>query len=142
MDGRAQDPVKLLMQKIVQEKEGSEIVYVDMITEPGADKFTSCVSEKEEEELENKLGISIGHHGSRYVAVAGHDKCAGNPVSKGEHEADIKVGVKKTITIIQKILKKHEELLNAKITVMGIWVEETSPNTWNASLVLEEKIIF
>lgn len=81
MDGRVQDAVKNYMQK------NYGVDYVDMITEPGPNKIL-CDSEKCDmaviEDIKKRVEISVHHHGSKVVAIAGHDGCAGNPASKEE----------------------------------------------------------
>ncbi len=85
MDGRAQDAVKNYI------KENYGVDYVDMITEPGpnkilADNFDSAIIEN----IKKRVEISVQHHGSKVVAIAGHAECAGNPVEKEEQIKHLK----------------------------------------------------
>ncbi|MEW5947762.1 MAG: carbonic anhydrase [bacterium] len=87
MDGRTQLPVIEWM------KREHGVDYVDMITAPGADGILSRGEAREIETLKERVLISVGKHGSRVIAVAGHHDCAGNPVSREEHLADIRTAV-------------------------------------------------
>jgi len=81
MDGRVQDAVKDYMKK------NYGVDYVDMITEPGPNKIL-CNSEGCDmaviEDIKKRVEISVHHHGSKVVAIVGHDGCAGNPATKEE----------------------------------------------------------
>ncbi len=74
MDGRVQEPVIKFM------KENHGLDYIDMITKPGPNKI---IAENTDENLleimHSKIDISINQHGSRIIAIIGHDDCAGNP---------------------------------------------------------------
>lgn len=87
MDGRVQDAVKKYMQ------ENYEVDYVDMITEPGPNKIL-CDNLGCDlaviEDIKKRMEISVHHHGSKVVAIAGHDGCAGNPASKEEQILHLK----------------------------------------------------
>ncbi|MBD3234956.1 MAG: hypothetical protein GF315_14635 [candidate division Zixibacteria bacterium] len=87
MDGRTQLPVY----KYLSEKYGLD--YVDMITEPGADRALTQGSHALLESLKAKASVSVNGHGSNIIAVVGHHDCAGYPVSKDEHIAQTKVAV-------------------------------------------------
>jgi len=82
MDGRVQDAVKNYM------KDNYGVDYVDMVTEPGpnkilADNLDSAIIEN----IKKRVEISVGHHGSKVIAVIGHFGCAGNPTEK-----DVQIG--------------------------------------------------
>lgn len=87
MDGRVQDAVKNYI------KENYGVDYVDMITEPGPNKIL-CDSAGCDmaviEDIKKRVDISVNHHGSKLVAIAGHDKCAGNPATKEEQIEHLK----------------------------------------------------
>lgn len=106
MDGRVQDVVKNYM------KENYSVDYVDMVTEPGPNKILADNADSAIiENIKKRVGISVGHHGTKVVAVVGHSGCAGNPTEK---ETQI------------EHLKKAEEVLksfdfNAEIVLL--WVE-------------------
>jgi len=87
MDGRVQDAVKNYI------KENYHVDYVDMITEPGPNKIL-CDNAGCDlaviEDIKKRVEISVHHHGSKLVAIAGHDKCAGNPATKEEQIEHLK----------------------------------------------------
>jgi len=81
MDGRVQDAVKDYMKKIYG------VDYVDMITEPGPNKIlcdSAGCDKAVIEDIKKRVEISVHHHGSKVVAIVGHDGCAGNPASEEE----------------------------------------------------------
>ncbi|MEK7562696.1 MAG: carbonic anhydrase [Patescibacteria group bacterium] len=80
MDGRVQDVVKNYM------KENYGVNYVDMITEPGPNKILASpeLAEGLVENIKKRVEVSVHHHGSKVVAIVGHDGCAGNPATKEE----------------------------------------------------------
>jgi hypothetical protein len=86
MDGRVQLPV------IDWLKKNYALDYVDMITEPGPDKIIAGQG-KELESIKTRVLVSVKAHGSQIIAVAGHHDCAGNPVSREEHQAQLKKAV-------------------------------------------------
>lgn len=87
MDGRVQDAVK----DFIKNKYGVD--YVDMVTEPGPNKI---ICNKKEcdlaviEDIKKRVEISVKHHGSKVVAIAGHEGCAGNPATKEEQIEHLK----------------------------------------------------
>ena len=83
MDGRVQDAVKNYM------KEHYKVDYVDMVTEAGPDKilsqeFFTAPQKAIVENVKSRIAISVNHHGTKVIAIAGHDGCAGNPATKDE----------------------------------------------------------
>ena len=84
MDGRTQDPVS----KWMKAKYGLD--YVDTITEPGPDKIIAEGTQPNLDSIKTRVLISVEKHGSKVVAIVSHDDCAGNPVSKEEHLAQVK----------------------------------------------------
>jgi hypothetical protein len=92
MDGRAQMPVINWM------KEQFRLDYIDMITEPGADKAVGDGWFERIEEIKAKAFISANAHGSRIIVIAGHDDCAGNPVTPEQHKAHLKEAVKEVLS--------------------------------------------
>ena len=107
MDGRVQAPVTAYLKK----KYGVD--YVDMITEPGSDGILAANKDKAIiESIKKKVGISTGRHGSKYISVAGHHDCAGNPVDKDTHLANIRSAI--------KTLKSW----GVKAEVIGLWVDD------------------
>jgi len=113
MDGRAQQPATNWM------KQTYAADYVDMITEAGADKFVAQGSPDQLDSIKEKVGISINRHGSKVVAIVGHDDCAGNPVSKEIHLNHIA----KSVEIIQSWGFNAE--------VVGLWIDEN----WKVSRI-------
>ena len=105
MDGRVQDAVKNYL------KQNYQVDWVDQITEPGPIKILAENTEKEIiENIKKRVDISVNHHGSKVVAIVGHEDCAGNPVGKEEQ-------------ILQ--LKKSEEIVkdfgfNAEIILLYV----------------------
>lgn len=87
MDGRAQAPIIEWMRKSYR------LDYIDMVTEPGADRLMGEGSRQETEPIKAKVFISVKAHGSRVVAVVGHDDCAGNPVGMERHLEQIRKGM-------------------------------------------------
>jgi uncharacterized protein YqgV (UPF0045/DUF77 family) len=90
IDGRTQEPVIGYM------KQKNSIDGVDMVTFPGADGIFSNDEHSEVLEIiRQAASISIEKHGSRIIAVVGHDDCAGNPVHKEQHYSYIREAIKK-----------------------------------------------
>jgi hypothetical protein len=87
MDGRVQEPVARWLKKRYQ------LDYVDTITEPGPDHILAQGDAAQQASILARLRISVEKHGARVVAVAGHDDCAGNPVSPAEHWVHIRRAV-------------------------------------------------
>jgi hypothetical protein len=87
MDGRVQLPVINWM------KEQFHLDYVDMITEPGPDKIMASGEGQLLDSIKSRVQISSKAHGSRIIVMAGHDDCAGNPVEKEQHLAQIRQSV-------------------------------------------------
>ncbi len=83
MDGRVQLPVIHWM------KERFKLDYVDMITEPGADRALGAGPPEQVAAIKKKALISVNAHGSRIIVIAGHDDCAGNPVTPEQHQAHL-----------------------------------------------------
>jgi hypothetical protein len=92
MDGRVQLPVIEWMKKQYK------LDYVDMITEPGADKMVAGGSFNQLEAIKSKVLVSVEKHGSRIIIIAGHDDCAGNPVTPEQHKVNLKDAVKKVLS--------------------------------------------
>ena len=91
IDGRVQRPVAGYIQK------NFSVNCVDMITEPGPNKILSEGKDINTIEcIKKKLGISVGKHGSRIIAVVAHYDCAGNP----ENEDMQKEHLRKAVNVI------------------------------------------
>jgi hypothetical protein len=104
MDGRIQIPII----NWLKEKHGAD--FVDTITEPGVDKVFSNANKIQE--IKSKATISVNAHGSKLILISGHHDCAGNPVSKNEHIAQIK----NAVSVIQS--------WDMPVKVIGAWVNE------------------
>jgi carbonic anhydrase len=104
MDGRIQIPISDWIKK------NYSINYVDTITEPGVEK--KITENIDIEQIKSKAEISIYKHKSDIIIVSGHHDCAGNPVSKEEHIAQIK----KSVSII--------ESWSLPAKVIGVWVND------------------
>lgn len=107
MDGRVQYQVLEYAKKLFNAK------YVDNITEAGINRI---LAEEPESTLAksilDKLEISIGHHKSNGIIVAGHYDCAGNPTEKETQN-------KHTISTIEKIKSIYPD-----IEIHGLWIDE------------------
>jgi len=113
MDGRVQLPVIEWMKKQY------DIDYVDMITEPGPDKFLSSGNVSGVESIKARTLISVEKHGSTIIAVVGHHDCAGNPISKREHEVQVKESMKTVNS------------WNLPVSVVGLWINEN----WQVEII-------
>ncbi len=87
MDGRAQLPVIDWM------KENLSVDFVDMITEPGPDRLLAVGDQTALASIKARVLISVNKHGSDTILVAAHDDCAGNPVSRAEHEEHVRQSI-------------------------------------------------
>ncbi|MDP6542801.1 MAG: hypothetical protein QGH60_02355 [Phycisphaerae bacterium] len=115
MDGRVQLPViAFLTQRFAVE-------YVDMITEPGPNRILGRqTSDTLIESILDKIRISVEHHHSVGIAIAGHHDCAGNPAEKAEQLADTIAAVE----YIREQCPQYEDL-----DIIGLWVDEN----WSVS---------
>ncbi len=107
MDGRVQIPVVTFLKKRF------DVDYVDVITEPGPNHILARQSNVQLiDSILERLKISVHHHNSVGVAVAGHHDCAGNPAPKEQQ-------VKDTLTAMEYVHRQYKE-----IPVIGLWVDE------------------
>ena len=88
IDGRAQGPVTDWLRLHFN------VDYVDMITEPGADKCLVHGPAEVIEAIERKVKLVLKVRGTKLLAVAAHHDCLANPVSKEEHSELIIQGIK------------------------------------------------
>ncbi|MDD5288680.1 MAG: hypothetical protein PHY28_06185 [Dehalococcoidales bacterium] len=114
MDGRVQFPVATWM------KEQFHLDYVDVITEPGPDKILASGQGPAVDSMKARAQISAKAHGSKIIVIAGHDDCAGNPVSKEQHILHIK----KAIQTVRSWGLPFEQ-------VIGIWLNKD----WNIEIL-------
>ena len=114
IDGRIQEPVtEFVMTKFRAD-------YVDLITEPGADKILSDNKALDIiESVKRRTLVSIEKHKSKVVIITGHHDCAANLVEKEEHYRQIKKAVQNV---------KEWAL---EFDVYGVWVDEN----WEAELI-------
>jgi len=117
MDGRVQLPVINWM------KEKYQLDYVDMITEPGADKAVCNGWFERIQEIKEKVMVSVNKHGSKIIVIAGHDDCAGNPVTPEEHKKQIRDAVQEVVSW---------KLPLDKIT--GIWLNKD----WKVEVIVQK----
>jgi len=107
MDGRVQLPVI----KYLQER--FSVDYVDSITEPGPNLILAQQTNIDiMESIFNRLKISVDHHGSVGIAVAGHYDCAGNPATKEQQTVH-------TLDAIRCIKSRYSDC-----EIIGLWVDE------------------
>ena len=109
IDGRVQTPVADWIRL------HSQVQFVDMINEPGADKILSEGTSNLIAYVADKVEISIKVHQSKIIAVVGHYDCAANPVSFREHKEQIEFGVDMVNS------------WNLGVRVVGLYVNE-----WNS----------
>lgn len=85
MDGRVQAPVTEWV------RANFPVQYVDTITEAGPDGILAKGDPRELiESIRARALISVNAHHSGVIVVAGHAGCAGNPVSREQHIADVR----------------------------------------------------
>ena len=107
IDGRIQLPV------IEYLKERFNVDYVDSITEPGPNLILAQQTNTNLlESIFNRLKISIVHHRSVGIAVAGHYGCLGNPAPEEEQTVH-------TLDAVRCIKGRYGDL-----EIIGLWVDE------------------
>jgi hypothetical protein len=84
MDGRVQAPVTEWV------RANYPVQYVDTITEAGPDGILANGPRELIESIRARVLVSVNAHHSGVVVVAGHAGCAGNPVSREQHIADVR----------------------------------------------------
>jgi len=114
MDGRVQLPV------INWLRESLSVDYVDMITEPGPDKILAEGSAATQDSIKARVLISVNKHGSDTILVAAHHDCAGNPVTRAQHEAHVR----------QSVIRIHSWNLPVK-RIFGAWIGEN----WKVEII-------
>ncbi|MCF7809197.1 MAG: hypothetical protein K9N38_11820 [Candidatus Marinimicrobia bacterium] len=112
MDGRVQDPVNEWMKKAT----GAD--HIDVITEAGPDRIMASTATASRLILQRIL-ISRDKHHSKELAIVAHHDCAGNPVTKDVHLAQLKRAAKIVTT------------WNLGMRIMMLWVDEN----WSVELV-------
>ena len=62
---------------------------IDLITVPGPDGLIKAERLSEWQTAVAQIKLLIGAHAPQVVTVVAHQRCAGHPVSDGEHDADV-----------------------------------------------------
>jgi carbonic anhydrase len=106
MDGRVQIPVTDWLSACL------DVDYIDMVTEPGADRVLASGSKSEIESILKRVMISVNVHKSRAVAIIAHYDCAGNPVPQKEH-----------IKFLEQCVKVIRSW-GLPVRVVALWVNE------------------
>lgn len=107
IDGRVLHPVAEFLKKKYK------VDYVDAITEPGPDGILAANQDKVTiESIKRRVVISVGRHGSKHIAIAGHHDCAGNPVDKDTHLAHIRAAIEAV------------KSWGFNADVIGLWVDD------------------
>lgn len=107
IDGRVQKPLIEFVEKRFL------VDYVDMITEPGPDRILSERIQKDIiRSIKRRVLISLKKHNSKFIIIAGHYGCAGNPVSENTHKRQIR----KAVDVINR--------WGVKVPVFGIWLNK------------------
>ncbi|MEE9443471.1 MAG: carbonic anhydrase [candidate division Zixibacteria bacterium] len=104
MDGRTQLPVNKWM------KDKFRADYIDTITEPGPDKILTSPFSPLSQSIKQRVLISVEKHNSSVIAIVAHDQCAGNPVSRDEHIAQLK----KAMETVKS--------WNLSVDIHGVWI--------------------
>jgi hypothetical protein len=106
MDGRIQEPTLNYL------KQTYGVTYVDTITEPGPCKILADNTNKTlVDSILNRVDISVNKHGSKLIAISGHNDCAGNPCG----EQDQKEQTAKAVTFLKN--------LYPDVDVIGLWID-------------------
>lgn len=103
-DGRIQESIQRWL------IENYKVDYVDAITEHGIVKLFS--SEAEAERIKSKLLHSIEHEHPKIILVSAHHDCEGNPVSKNEQVAQLRIAIGRIRS------------WNLPVNVVGVWINE------------------
>jgi len=115
MDGRVQAPVTEWVE------DHFNVAFVDMITEPGADRVMALGPQGTVDSIKQKVMRSISRHGSRVVAVVGHHDCSANPIPEDEHQEYIRQAAERIVS------------WNLSVRVVGLWVNEK----WHVERVVD-----
>jgi len=62
---------------------------IDLIAVPGPDGLVKPERQSEWQTAVAQIKLLIGAHHPQVVAVVAHQRCAGHPVTDGEHDADV-----------------------------------------------------
>ena len=105
MDGR----IQLCVNRYLVQRWGVE--FIDTVTEAGPDRIVAEGSPRELlDSILERVKISVERHGSRHLALIGHDDCAGNPCDEATHRLLIRNGMRRLADRFPGT------------TVVGLWV--------------------
>ena len=116
VDGRVQRPVVAWM------RETHKLDWVDVVTEPGADRVLARWQIDKMLAIKERLRVSVERHGSRVIAVAGHHDCAASPGSADLHREQIG----QAVAVVRS--------WNFGAQVIGLWVNEK----WEVEVVVDD----
>ena len=71
-----------------------QVQGVDVVAVPGPDGLLKPERAAEWKAAVGQIKLLIGAHAPQALVVAAHQRCAGHPVSDGEHEADVRATAK------------------------------------------------
>jgi hypothetical protein len=106
IDGRVQIPVITWMREMLS------LVYVDLVTQPGADGVLARDAGLAEQMIRPRVELSVNRHASPVVVVAGHYDCLANPVDEAEHRANL-------VTAIATL-----QTWELKVKLLALWVNQ------------------
>jgi hypothetical protein len=101
-------------------REALAVDYVDLVTEPGADRVLALEARQAANLIRPRVELSVERHAPVVVAIAAHHDCLGNPVSEAEHRQMLHAAV-------------HEILgWRLGVKVMALWIDER----WQVDVVM------
>ncbi len=88
------------------------VQHVDAITEPGPNRILADQApEALVQSIRARVDISVQKHGSKAIAVVGHEDCAGNPAAKDEQLAHLQAAA------------GHLQAWHPQAQVIRMWVD-------------------
>jgi hypothetical protein len=111
IDGRTHEPV------VAWIRQHAGVDHVDLITQPGMDAVLGTCPDAQCAELRGRLQVSIDAHGSRIIAVVGHDDCAANPVPPDQHRQQVRDAV-------GEVQRWAADTAHNDTEVVGLWVDQ------------------
>ena len=107
MDGRVQLPVIDFL------KDRFNAQYVDVISEPGPNLILAKQHKHQlVTSILDRIEISVHHHHSKGIAIAGHYDCAGNPADESEQISHLREAI--------RFLNNQYP----KIEIIGLWIDK------------------
>lgn len=117
MDGKVQGAVR----KYLKQRYG--VKYVDKITDKGPVRRLAQKINREDLrqvywmiELTEKLETSLKNHGSRVIAVAAHEHCAGNPTTRKRQIRQLRVARKRLAKLVAALR------FDFKVEIIMLWI--------------------